>query len=158
VIGHKNYKIYNDVIAKKLAKAQNVLLNTPKFGSLSTDQLKSLIEGDGNKHEKKITGYKLADHLKICSKEANTGSTADLFKYTLDKILTYSKHVQFDEITVVWLEEFEKWLSGSLGVNSTNISRFGISVAPHITVPGSMCLLKPSMISDSSDITIDFKI
>lgn len=122
VTGHKSFRVYNEVITRKLAKAQYVILNTPGLLFLSNNELKALIEGDGNKKDNEMpAGYKMSDHLKICIKEAKTQNTADLFDYARKKVLLYSREVTFEEITISWLDEFETWLLSSLSVNSTSI-------------------------------------
>lgn len=123
IVNHPKAKTLSKVIKDRVTSAESILISLGgKVRGMSNQELKACVENNTlSVYKPEQVGYKLADHFKKYIMAANKPSTAELYRLTLDKILKYSKDVEFKDVNFAWLKDFELFLKDGSGVNTRSI-------------------------------------
>lgn len=122
VTNHPQQRLLNRELSNKMVNAEQLLIQLGnKIKSMSNAQLKKCIETDRVQTEEYEYGYRLAEHFEKFISQCNKPRTADMYQGTLNKILRYSKDIEFTQIDFNWLKDFEQHLKLTCGVNTRSI-------------------------------------
>ncbi|MFV0377639.1 MAG: phage integrase SAM-like domain-containing protein [Mangrovibacterium sp.] len=124
VVNHKQEARLNRLIKNKLILANGIIAlleNQHKLSRIDINELVFRIENQNEEPEPEY--YSVFTHLKYFISNCKSKRTAETYSYTMSKIeaFTGNNDLNFEEINLAWLKQFEKYLSTSCGVNTIAI-------------------------------------
>ena len=145
VVGHKNERLYNNLIEVKMADTLRTITDlkiSGEINNVSAVDIKSLIEGKEIAKKKPMGQF--TSLFEDCIKSKNKPNTITSYSLTLKLMRMYDPELEsrtFDEINLKYLQQFDNWLRDerkqkqtSRNVNFRNIrSVFNVAIDEEIT-------------------------